>query len=141
MTTFVKYIKEGRTEGDGKSNKMMSSRDLTYHFRISVSRSVRPEFDKTLHFGWTTTLMGFVAALIVQLRASKRIDVNQTLQRARTCKRIRTYVERRDAKIYVRHAHRVEQMQRAPRRSLQVSYILETSTRIEQNVTFHPLRK
>ena len=57
-------------EEDGARDER-ETREETY--AVLVSRSVRSEFDKTLHFGWTMTSAHFNE----QLRASKRIDVNQ----------------------------------------------------------------
>ena len=82
--------REREREKDGARDE---TRDETY--AVLVSRSVRSEFDKTLHFGWTSTRA--ITHFIKQLRASKRIDVNQTLERARArARESEAYVERRN---------------------------------------------
>ena len=77
-----KRREEKERERKTKRETRQETREETYIW-VLVSRSVRSEFDKTLYFGWTTTIMRTVVALIEQLRASKRIDVNQTLECAR----------------------------------------------------------
>ena len=89
--------REREREVDGARDETRDERRETREetYVVLVSRSVRSEFDKTLHFAWTTTRV--ILHFIEQLRASKRIDVNQTLERARArARESEAYVERRN---------------------------------------------